>query len=59
MMCPNNYTCGYRTGITVKQWYAKLRRAIRLRRMCIKVKVNYRKATGFWPLSKNGPAIEL
>lgn len=30
-----------------------------LRRMCIKVKVNYRKAMGFWPLSKNGPAIEL
>lgn len=27
--------------------------------MCIKVKVNYRKATGFWPLSKNDPAIEL
>lgn len=49
------------TGITVKAVVCKIKKAIPGLRegMCIKVKVNYRKSTGFWPLSKNDPAIEL
>lgn len=49
------------TGITIKAVVCKIKKAIPGLRegMCIKVKVNYRKATGFWPLSKNDPAIEL
>lgn len=56
------YTCGYRngfhsksSGMQNKESYTRTKRG----NVCIKVKVNYRKAMGFWPLSKYDPAIEL